>query len=233
MGKPLALVLSCEHAGALVPPGYAALLRGARAALATHRGSDPGALVLARALARALGAPLAATRVTRLLVDTNRSRHHPRVLSRWSAALPPEEREALLERWWAPHRARVEALVRAALERHGRVLHVGVHSFTPVLAGRDRRTDVALLYDPARARERALAQAWLARLRALDPALRLRRNHPYRGDADGLTTALRARLGPRYLGLELEVSQRFPRGPSGPWRALRAALARSLAAALD
>jgi hypothetical protein len=37
----------------------------------------------------------------------------------------------------------------------------------------------------------------------------VRRNRPYRGAADGLTTHLRRKLGPRYLGIELEVSQRF------------------------
>ena len=36
------------------------------------------------------------------------------------------------------------------------------------------------------------------------------RNRPYRGTADGLTTALRSRYLPsRYFGIELEVNQRF------------------------
>lgn len=230
MASRPALVLSCEHGGALVPSAWRAALRGASGALRSHRGSDPGALQLAQDCARALGAPLVATRVTRLLVDANRSFGHRRLFSEWTRRLPPAERAALLETYWRPHRARVEALVRATIARHGTVLHVGVHSFTPRLAGRSRLTDVAFLYDPARPRERALASDWLAALQALAPGLRLRRNHPYRGDGDGLPTDLRTELPARdYLGLELEVCQRFAHGPAPAWRALRQALVRSLA----
>jgi predicted N-formylglutamate amidohydrolase len=232
------LVLSCEHGGARVPAPLAPRFRGARAALAGHRGSDPGALELARDLARRpdlarrLAAPLVATTVSRLVVDANRSLGHPRLFSEWTRALPEAERAALVDRVWRPHRARVEAAVRAA--GRGPVLHVSVHSFTPRLKGVPRRTDVGLLYDPARWLERAAVDAWLASLGALAPQLRLRRNHPYRGTSDGLTTYLRTVFGDeRYAGLELEVSQRLPLGPRREWARLRSAIARSLAAALD
>ena len=46
--------------------------------------------------------------------------------------------------------------------------------------------------------------------------------HCDRGTADGLTTTLRRRFGAEdYLGVELEVSQRFPRGAPAAWRRLR------------
>ena len=44
------LLLTCEHGGNRIPPEYRALFRGATAALASHRGWDPGALALARRL---------------------------------------------------------------------------------------------------------------------------------------------------------------------------------------
>ena len=104
----------------------------------------------------------------------------------------------------------------------GPVVHLSIHSFTPRFAGRARAVDVGLLYDPAHGRERAFAGEWLTALRARRGDLRLRRNQPYRGTSDGLTTFLRARLDERrYLGLELEISQRFPRGSSARWRELR------------
>jgi predicted N-formylglutamate amidohydrolase len=149
-----------------------------------------------------------ATRVTRLLADPNRSRHHPRVFSEFTRVLPAVERDRILAQHWAPHRARVEAEVVRGLGAGRRVLHVAVHSFTPVLEGVARATDVGLLYDPARRAERRLCTRWQELLRSEAPDLRVRRNHPYRGTADGLTTALRRRFGPRYLGIELEVSQK-------------------------
>jgi len=208
-GSGRALLLTCEHGGNRVPPAFAALFRGrgARALLDSHRGFDPGALDAARRLARATGAPLLAATTTRLLVDPNRSATNPAVFSARTRGLPRAEREALLARFHAPHRRRVrEAIDRLARPGRG-VLHVAVHSFTPRLRGERRDFDLGLLYDPARPPERALARRWVERLAAAAPTLRVRRNAPYRGASDGLTTALRRELGPGYLGIELELSQ--------------------------
>lgn len=228
-----AAVVSCEHASRAVPARARGALRGARSLLPTHRGFDAGAAELARDLARALGAPLHLGRATRLAVDLNRSLEHPAAFSRFTRRLPPEEREALARELWRPFRAAVLADV-AARARRGDALHLSVHTFTPRFAGRVRAIDVALLYDPRRPRERAFADRWLAALAARRPDLRLRRNAPYRGDSDGHTTSLRGRFpAARYRGLELEVSQRFPRGAPSAWRALRAALCASLLEALE
>ena len=97
-----AFVVTCEHAGNRVPPGYAHLFEGAEALLASHRGWDPGAGALARSLARRLRAPLAITTVTRLLVEVNRTEGHPRVFSELARPLSGAEREAVLARWYRP-----------------------------------------------------------------------------------------------------------------------------------
>jgi predicted N-formylglutamate amidohydrolase len=202
------IVVSCEHGGNRVPAEYQELFRGHEALLETHRGWDPGTAALARDLGRAFGVEPIVADVTRLLVDLNRSAHHPRVFSELSRGLAPAERHALLARHHEPHRARVTDAVATAVGAGNGVVHLGVHSFTPVLDGVERRTDLALLYDPARLAERALAERWCAGLRARLPGVRVRRNHPYRGRADGLTTTLRRRFGAdRYLGIEIEVSQ--------------------------
>jgi len=222
------ILVSCEHAGFRVPPRYAALFEGAEAALASHRGWDRGALRLARSLARTLDAPLHATRVTRLLVDTNRSLHHRRLFSEFTAVLDRRERAEILARYYHPHRRRVEKRVCDWIARGDRVLHLAVHSFDPRLApGRDA-CDLGLLYDPRRRGETALCREWQATLRA-GSALRVRRNHPYRGRADGLTTHLRRQLpAGSYLGIELEANQaRLERGETA--RRLRRALAASAA----
>jgi predicted N-formylglutamate amidohydrolase len=220
------LLLTCEHGGNTIPRAYAPLFRGAARVLASHRGWDPGALQLARRLARELQRPLLAVTTSRLFVEANRAPTNPRIWSRFTKDLPRAERQRILERFWRPHRRQVERAAAAAAAR-GRVVHVAVHSFTPELDGEVRNADVGFLYDSARKREAALCRQWAAILQRLDPALRLRHNYPYRGDSDGLTTWLRKRHPEsRYLGVELEINQALIGGPG--WRRFQADIAHSL-----
>lgn len=198
-------ILTCEHGGNEVPPGWAQHFVGAEDVLASHRGWDPGALALLRHLAPLADATFHAT-VTRLLVDLNRSERHPRVFSEFTRGLPSSMRTELLDRYWRPYRDQVADAVAAALVEHETVLHLGVHTFTPVLDGEVRDVDIGVLYDPQRPVERDWCRSWAAALAEGGP-LRVRLNRPYRGAADGLTTAFRRRFGPRYLGVELEVNQ--------------------------
>jgi predicted N-formylglutamate amidohydrolase len=198
--------------------------------LASHRGWDPGALWIARGLARRLRAPLVAATTTRLLVDLNRSPRNPAIFSELTRGLTSEERDRLITTVHGPHWRRI----REALDRAPRpVVHLAVHSFAPRLDGRIRAFDLGLLYDPARARERAFAACLRARLAAADGSLRVRRNAPYRGNSDGLTTALRReRPAAGYLGLELELNQALLRSAAGRARLL-GLLASCLRASLD
>jgi predicted N-formylglutamate amidohydrolase len=146
------------------------------------------------------------------------------VFSEIARPLPRPVRDALLSRYHRPHWDQVRAAVDAA---RGVTLHVAVHSFTPVWKGASRRFTIGLLYDPKRRAERLLAGHWQ---RALSEALStgVRRNAPYRGDTDGLTTALRLEYGPdRYLGLEIELNQRALADPCRR-RRITAALVRVL-----
>lgn len=218
--KSLAVVLSCEHGGNEVPAAYRHLFEGAEELLASHRGHDPGTLELGQALARAFEVPLIATTVTRLLVDTNRSRGNRTLFSERSRGLGKAEKEEVLARWHEGHRQEVSDRVENLLE-HSAVLHLGIHSFTPCLDGEERNFDIGWLYDSRRPEERGMADALIAALRARRPDLRQRRNAPYLGSADGLTTTLRRRFVEKpYLGLELEVNQRHPLGAPEPWKRL-------------
>ncbi|HEU4420042.1 MAG TPA: N-formylglutamate amidohydrolase, partial [Planctomycetota bacterium] len=186
---------------------------------------------LGRLMATRLQLPLLSTSWSRLLVEANRSAHLAKVWSRFTADLPESERERILARYWRPHRQQVEQAIRAAISTHGNVVHVAVHSFTPELDGEVRNADVALLYDSKRRPEVDLARRWGERLRVAVPGLRVRNNYPYRGDTDGLPTALRKQHGPKhYRGYELEVNQALLRGKR--WRQVGEALAATLADAL-
>src|SRR6056297_462872 len=95
-GGPTVVLVSAEHGGNHVPEPYEGLFRGQEDLLASHRGWDPGTAGLARQLAAALDAPVLVADVTRLLVDLNRSAHHPRVFSELTRALQRTERSTLL-----------------------------------------------------------------------------------------------------------------------------------------
>jgi predicted N-formylglutamate amidohydrolase len=205
-----AYIVTCEHGGNRVPRELAARFRAWHALLASHRGYDPGALATARTLARVLGAPLVASTVSRLVADLNRS---PGRQFRGSPIMREAPRGARAQadaRYYAPYRAEVLRIVGDAIRTGARVVHVSSHSFTPTLDGEVRRADVGLLYDPARVAERELCVRWQRALAERAPSLRVRRNYPYRGQNDGLTTFLRRRFdGDRYVGVEIEVNQRL------------------------
>jgi predicted N-formylglutamate amidohydrolase len=228
------LILSSEHGGAGVPSEYRALFRGHAALLRSHRGWDIGSLALARSLSRSLRAPLLVTTVTRLLVECNRSIGHPDLFSPISRALDASERQRVLDRYYFPHRRRITLAIADAILRGQRAVHIGVHSFTPILQGRKRHADIGLLYDPSHEAERRFCAAWEAELRCENPDLVVRANYPYLGKTDGLTTSLRRLFGPTYyLGIELEVNQRLLRPTAGTAeiRMVHGILASSLARA--
>jgi predicted N-formylglutamate amidohydrolase len=223
--RPIGLVLSCEHASAQVPIRYADWLALSPRTLASHRAFDAGALELARELSRALRAALVPGRQTRLLVDLNRppqAAFGP-ATARWSARRKSVVLRTLHTKHWNAVRA-------AILAAPAPTLHLGCHSFTPILRGQRRDLDLGLLYDPARPNERDFVLRWQRLLAEQLPELRIRRNAPYRGNSPGLTTSLRAEFPPsRYLGLELECNQRLWRRSRAFQLRLRRVLAASLA----
>ena len=203
-----AFVVTCEHGGAEIPEAYAALFRGARAALRSHRGFDLGALPVARLLSRALEAPLLASTTSRLLVDLNRSEGHPQLLSEWSKQASPAARKAILEEHYCPHRDAVARAVQKQIDSGTRVLHLAVHSFDPSLAKDRERIALGLLYDPSRSWERTLCSTLQRALQDRVARGQVRRNAPYRGANDGLTRALRRRWpDPDYAGVEIELNR--------------------------
>lgn len=202
------VVVTCEHGGNRVPTRYAPMFEGARGALAGHRGWDPGALTLARQLAESLDAPLRYSLTTRLLVDVNRPLGSPTLFSEFSAGLGREARRHVIRAYHLRHWRRVTRTIESQLRQGDRLLHIGVHTFTPTFDGSARTVDVGVLFDPARALERILASEWVEDLSTRLPELRVRSNEPYLGTDEGLTTELRRRFPPNdYIGLELEVSQ--------------------------
>ena len=222
-GKRWPIVITCEHGGNRIPLMYRGLFRGQRRQLESHRGYDPGALVMARALATAFAAPLVASTVSRLLVDLNRSVGHPRLHIEAIRKAPAEVRQRILKDYYQPYRAQAERVVKRAVADDGFVIHLSSHSFTPELDGKVRNADIGLLYDPVRKSEGELCERWKASLKTCAPDLTVRRNYPYAGKGDGLTLWFRRHLPTdAYGGIELEVNQKhvFTAGPQ--WTAMHA-----------
>jgi len=222
-------IITCEHGGNRIPAPYRRLFREQRALLDSHRGYDPGSLVMAKALARAFAAPLVASTVSRLLIDLNRSIGHPQLFSAVTRAAPAQTRAQIVEQHYRPHRMHVERLIGQAVARGQRVIHISSHSFTAELDGAVRGADVGLLYHPGRRGEAELCARWKETLAAFAPELRVRRNYPYAGTGDGLTSDLRLRFAPcDYVGIELEVNQGIVFAAGRRWIALRRMLIDSL-----
>lgn len=218
------VIVSCEHASNAVPARWRAAFLGHEHVLNTHRAWDPGAALVARELAHALGVPAFFGEVTRLLIDLNRSADHPGLYSDFT---PQSERAGLLKRYWRPYRGAVRTAVARAMKR-GPTLHLSIHSFTPALDGKLRTTEFGLLYDPARPAEMQFVLRWQRALRRMLPNMRTKLNNPYRGTSDGCTTALRAEFGRRYCGIELEMNHAFSAKPPDSWTDVRAAIVASV-----
>lgn len=215
--RPLSssLIVTCEHATNRLPARYRGLGLKSQA-LASHIAWDPGAREVARHLARRFQSPYHEGRYSRLLIDLNRSPHHPKLVPRIAFGVPVpgnrglsrQQKRERVDRYYRPYREAVLRDIERILTLRRICLHLSVHSFTPRLNREDRAADVGILYDPVRTAERELAGRIVSALREL--GLRVRRNYPYRGTSDGLTTFCRRSFSRRaYAGLELEVNQRL------------------------
>lgn len=191
-------VLVCEHAGDWLPPELGGLGL-APELLTSHIAWDPGALAVARGMARILDAPLVAQLTSRLVYDCNRPPEAEGAMPEVSevhripgnAALSPTQRDARTRAVYLPFREAVAACIDRQQAVAGDVAVVTVHSFTPVYKGVRRDVEVGILHDA----DARLADAVLA---VADADLAVRRNEPY-GPADGVTHTLRTHALPRGL----------------------------------
>ena len=233
MGRFERVIVTCEHGGNRIPQAYAALFLGNASILKSHEGFDAGALALTVTLARHLEARLHAATISRLFVELNRSPHHPMLFSEITSALSRDEKTRILAQYYYPYREAVEKAITDISARGKGVLHLSVHTFAPILHGIKRQTDIGLLYDPSRDRERDFCAKWQTAFRTLYPSVRVRRNYPYRGTADGFTTYLRKRFPEdQYTAIELEINQQLAAGPPNRKRILHRMVVETLDAAM-
>lgn len=224
----LKILITCEHGGNEIPPAYAGLFAAEQELLRTHRGYDIGALELFDNLKDLADKTFYST-TSRLLVELNRSLHHKKLFSDITNNLSEKKKEQILKVHYRPYRERVEELIQDLIMVGHQVLHISVHSFTPVLNGEERKADIGLLYDPKREGERVFCRDWKKAFNKYDPGILVRFNYPYLGIADGFPTYLRRRFSDeKYMGIELEVNQKYPLEGGKNWENLQQAIRQSL-----
>lgn len=173
----------CEHASNHVPPGLDDLGLSADV-LASHVAWDPGALDLAKQLAKTFSAPLVAGRISRLVYDCNRAPDAPDAMPQRSEiydipgnlGLTEGDRKTRIDAVYAPLHACVEQEIKA----RDSVALVTVHTFTPIYNGVRRSVEIGLLHGAAP----ELAKAMLAE--ASESAYDVQLNAPYGAD-DGVS----------------------------------------------
>lgn len=202
------LVLTCEHAFNHIPEEYLKLFRKDHNILETHEAYDPGAYDLFQSLG-SLADFSHYQKTGRLLIETNRSKWHKKLFSRYSGNLSDKEKEKIIKNYYEPYRKKVQQHIQKFIDSGDTVLHISVHSFTPVLNNVERNCDIGLLYDPQRKAEKETSKQWKDLILREDPSLKIRFNYPYLGLADGFTTSLRKEFPRNYSGIELEINQKW------------------------
>lgn len=208
--KPYPVVITCEHAGKVIPPVFQSLFNEAQEVVLTHRGWDIGALPIAQYMARELQVPLFYEETSRLLIEMNRSLNNPALFSEYTNTLDEVTRLQLIEEFYLPYRNRVISALKAIIDHNQTALHLSIHTFTPFLNQEVRKTDIGLLFDPERITELNFCKKVQKYLVENLPGMQIDLNLPYQGTDDGFTTFLRKEFSAeQYCGIEIEVNQKY------------------------
>lgn len=202
------VVLTCEHGGNEIPENQHYLFSSNQQVLHTHKGLDLGALDLFNHLKPLADFSLFST-TSRLLIELNRSLHHKNLFSAFSKTLSTSEKAALIDSYYLVYRNKVENNIRNYIKEDNEVLHISVHSFTPVLKSIERNCDIGLLYDSSHKNEKEFSHQFKKELLQQNGNLNVRYNYPYLGKMDGFTTYLRKQFPLNYKGIEIEVNQKY------------------------
>jgi predicted N-formylglutamate amidohydrolase len=202
------IILTCEHGGNEVPKHLQHLFLSNKQILHTHKGLDLGALDLFNQLKPLAYFSISST-TSRLLIELNRSLHHKNLFSEFSKTLSTSEKKELIDSYYLGYRNKVESSIKNYIKEGNEVLHISVHSFTPILNSIERNCDIGLLYDSSNTDEKEFSHEFRKRILEQNLLLKVRYNYPYLGKMDGFTTYLRKQFPCSYIGIEIEVNQKY------------------------
>lgn len=174
-------LFTCDHASNYMPSEFGTL--GLEAGeLTRHIAWDPGALPVAKVMARALDATLVETCVSRLVIDCNRPLDAPNLISEVSetttipgnAKLTQTERQARIDLVWSPFHDTIERTIEERIAQGRETRLVSVHSYTPVYLGKARPWHIGIIHDE----DERIAAPLLGALNAV-PGIVVGANEPY------------------------------------------------------
>ncbi|MCF7922112.1 MAG: N-formylglutamate amidohydrolase [Candidatus Marinimicrobia bacterium] len=230
----LKMIISCEHGGHQIPEPYQSLFENHQEVLQSHRGWDAGALDLAQHLQQEFSAVFHFTETSRLLVDCNRSMGDTALFSEITRDIPEIQQQEILRTCYFAHRNPIEQQVQEWIRAGNLVFHVAVHSFTQVLNGRTRSSDIGLLFDPRRPLEKQFADIWRRQLSRGFSGWKIHHNLPYRGVSDGLPTFLRSQFdAAHYVGFEFELNQKHVGASVHEWNQIKQSILMSVSQSLE
>lgn len=202
------LIVTCEHGGNEIPEKYAQYFEEHQAVLKTHRGLDLGALDFFNHL-KPLAEFASFSTVSRLLIELNRSLHHKNLFSEFSKELPLSIKKELIAEYYLPYRDHIENEISKHINQNELVLHLSIHSFTPVLNTIQRNCGIGLLFDSRIDKEKQVASLLKDSISSKTDNFKVRFNYPYLGKMDGFTTYLRKQFPMNYIGIEIEINQKY------------------------
>lgn len=164
--------------------------------------------VAAAEIANLLSAPMLRNHFRNDLIDVGKSIGHRGLFGEATRSLGKPFRQGLVNAVYRPYRQNVRMAIERLLQADSFVVHLSVRSFPAKRAGNFLRTDIGLLYDPAREHEADLCIDWIDEVYFSYADLKIRRNFPRRGTVDSLTRHFRHQFDPNaYLGIEVWLNR--------------------------
>ncbi|MGX5826155.1 N-formylglutamate amidohydrolase [Mesorhizobium sp. 43Arga] len=203
------IVLLADHGRRDLPDDYGSLGLPA-AEFDRHIAYDIGVEAVTRELAGLLDVPAVIANFSRLLIDPNRGEDDPTLIRQLydgtvvpgNYPIAPEERERRLDRFYRPYHDAVGAVIASVAQASGRAPFIfSVHSFTPVMQGRQRPWHVGILWDIDDRVARPLID-----MLAQDKTLIVGDNEPYDGALRG-DTMFRHAIVNGYAHALIEIRQ--------------------------
>lgn len=165
-------ILLCDHASNRMPRQLGQLGLNDEQ-LHSHIAWDAGALAVAVVIAAWIDAPLVQANYSRLVIDCNRSINSSEsilavsddIVIKGNLEIDAREREVRQQEFYLPYHRRIEELLDK--RRHPVPMLLSIHSFNPVLQGRQRPWEIAVCYG----QDRRLADMFLERLPGVTDAI--------------------------------------------------------------
>lgn len=203
------IVLLADHARRDLPEDYGSLGLPA-AEFDRHIAYDIGVEAVTRELAGLLDVPAVIANFSRLLIDPNRGEDDPTLIRQLydgtvvpgNYPMAPQERERRLDRFYRPYHDAVGAMIASVAQAASQAPFIfSVHSFTPVMQGKQRPWHVGILWDLDDRVARPLID-----MLAQDRSLVVGDNEPYDGALRG-DTMFRHAIVNGYAHALIEIRQ--------------------------